>query len=80
MPTVAREGPWRCFFYSHEGTEPPHIHVARERLEAKFWIEPVALASSSGFSAHELREIQRMIKTRQRFFLEARHGYFGYQS
>ena len=80
MPTIAREGPWRFFFYSHEGTEPAHLHVARERIEAKFWLEPVALAANAGFAAHELREIQRVIETKQRLFLEAWHGYFGYQS
>lgn len=30
MPTIFREGPWRFFFYSNEGTEPPHVHVARD--------------------------------------------------
>ena len=48
MPTLLREGPYRFFFYSDEGDprEPPHVHVtAGERL-AKFWLEPVALASS----------------------------------
>lgn len=80
MPTVAQEGPWRFFFYSHEGTEPAHIHVAREQREAKFWLEPVALASNGGFAAHELRELQRVIESRKQTFLEAWHGYFGYQS
>lgn len=77
MPTIARVGPWRFFFYSHEGNEPPHVHVARERDEAKFWLEPVGLAMSSGFPAHELREIERVARDRQEEFLEAWYGYFG---
>ena len=28
MPTVLRIGPFRFHFYSDEGNEPPHIHVA----------------------------------------------------
>jgi len=36
MPTVARIGPYRLFFYSNEDTEPPHIHVQREQRLAKF--------------------------------------------
>src|SRR5688572_3522127 len=44
MPTVARIGPYRFFFYGNEGTEPPHIHVQRERRLAKFWLDPVLLA------------------------------------
>ncbi|WP_422447088.1 DUF4160 domain-containing protein [Thermoanaerobacterium sp. DL9XJH110] len=27
MPTVLKEGKYRFFFFSNEGTEPPHIHV-----------------------------------------------------
>lgn len=77
MPTIARVGPWRFFFYSHEGNEPPHVHVARERDEAKFWLEPVELAMNSGFPAHELREIERVATDRQEEFLEAWYGYFG---
>jgi hypothetical protein len=46
VPTLAEIGPFRLFFYSNEGTEPPHIYVQRERKIAKFWLESVALASS----------------------------------
>jgi hypothetical protein len=58
MPTVLRSGPYRVYFYSHEPSEPPHIHVDREDLSAKFWLDPVQLARNFGFRAHELRTIQ----------------------
>ncbi|MGZ5876149.1 MAG: DUF4160 domain-containing protein [Bradyrhizobium sp.] len=38
MPTVLRWGPYRAFFYSNEGGEPPHIHVRSGDAEAKFWL------------------------------------------
>jgi len=38
MPTVLRWGPYRAFFYSNEGGEPPHIHVRSGGFEAKFWL------------------------------------------
>ena len=44
MPTVLRAGPYRFYFYSHEANEPPHIHIDRDELSAKFWLEPVGLA------------------------------------
>jgi len=44
MPTVLRSGPYRFYFYSHEPNEPPHIHVDRDDLSAKFWLNPVQLA------------------------------------
>jgi hypothetical protein len=50
--------PYRFYFYSHEPNEPPHIHVDRDDLSAKFWIDPVQLTANFGFRAHELREIQ----------------------
>jgi hypothetical protein len=46
MPEVFREGPYRFFFFSMEGTEPPHIHVEAAERYAKFWLEPIILAQS----------------------------------
>jgi hypothetical protein len=62
MPTVLRVGPYRFHFYSREENEPPHIHVAREELEAKFWLRPVSLAANYGYRAAELRKIQRLVE------------------
>ena len=49
MPTVLRIYGYRFFFYSLEGTEPPHIHVEHGENVAKFWLQPVSLAESHGF-------------------------------
>jgi hypothetical protein len=42
MPVIFREGGFRFFFYSNEGDprEPMHVHVMRDRDEAKFWLYP----------------------------------------
>ena len=41
--------------------ERMHIHVIGVGHEAKFWLEPeVELAKNSGFSKHELNEIQKL--------------------
>jgi Domain of unknown function (DUF4160) len=42
MPVVLRLDGFKFMFYSNEGTprEPVHIHVRRERDEAKFWLLP----------------------------------------
>lgn len=58
MPTVIRIGPYRFLFYASDGDEPVHIHVRRDGLMAKFWINPVRLAVNIGYSARELREIE----------------------
>ncbi|HEV7927919.1 MAG TPA: DUF4160 domain-containing protein [Verrucomicrobiae bacterium] len=61
MPTVLRIGPYRFHFYSGEGDEPPHIHVARDDLEAKYWLQPVSLAVNYGFREAELRKIKKLV-------------------
>ncbi len=35
MPTVLKIGSFRFHFYSDEGNEPPHIHVATPDGECK---------------------------------------------
>ncbi|HEX5708603.1 MAG TPA: DUF4160 domain-containing protein [Pyrinomonadaceae bacterium] len=77
MPTVLKTGPYRFYFYSHEPNEPPHVHVDRESLSAKFWLNPVGLARNFGFSARELRRIEELIRKHQTELSEAWDGYFG---
>jgi len=79
MPTVLRSGPYRVYFFSHEPDEPPHVHVDRDTLSAKFWLRPVALARNFGFQAHELRRIRALIEEHQARFLEVWNGYIGAQ-
>jgi hypothetical protein len=76
MPTLANIGPYRFFFYSNEGQEPPHIHVERDQSIAKFWLEPVALAWSQRFPARELREIERIVIEEQQSWRNRWHEYF----
>ena len=76
LPTIARIGPFRFFFYSNEGTEPPHVHVQRESTVAKFWLNPVALAASGGFSAAELRTAEGLVTEQGQHFLEAWNEFF----
>jgi hypothetical protein len=77
MPTALRSGPYRFYFYSHEPNEPPHVHVDRDELSAKFWLEPVSLARNYGFAARELNTLQSIVQANQERLLEAWHGYFG---
>ena len=76
MPIVLRTGPYRIYFFSHEGQEPPHVHVDRDDASAKFWIQPVGLAYNLGFRSHELNRIERIVSSNAEAFLEAWHDYF----
>jgi len=77
VPTVLRSGPYRVYFFSHEPNEPAHVHVDRDDLSAKFWLQPVALARNFGFPAHELRRIRALIEEHRANLLEAWNGYIG---
>ena len=77
MPTVLRFGPYRFYFFSSEPNEPLHVHVARDELRAKFWLEPIELARKSSFSDRELRRIREIIESHKDELLETWYGYFG---
>jgi hypothetical protein len=66
-----RIGPYRFFFYSNERGEPAHIHVRRDRALAKLWLDPVALAKSKHFAAHELNVIRQHVEDNLQEMLEA---------
>ena len=76
MPDAFRDGPYQFYFYSSEEGEPPHVHVKRDRLLAKFWLQPVRLSRPGRFRDHELRRIERIIQERENLILEAWHGHF----
>ena len=59
-PVFGRESSYVFKIFSNE-EERMHIHVIGVGHEAKFWLEPeVELAKNSGFSKHELNEIQKL--------------------
>lgn len=77
MPNIARIGPYRVYFYSHDRGEPPHVHVDRADWTAKFWLAPVSLAYNIGFRAKELRDIRRLVNEHVNEFREAWDDNFG---
>ena len=77
MPTVFRIGRYRFFFFSNEGREPIHIHVESGDQYAKFWINPVMLASSSGYSAVEINELAKLVLSHQELIKERWNEHFG---
>lgn len=76
MPTVLSVGPHRFFFYASDRDEPPHIHVERDDNVAKFWLDPVRLQSSGGFSRVEINRIEKIVTKHQQDLLEAWNEYF----
>jgi hypothetical protein len=67
---------YRFFFYSADGGEPAHLHVARGDFEAKIWLNDRSVAINLGFPAREIGEIVRKTRERRAEFLEAWNDYF----
>ncbi|HDH11521.1 MAG TPA: DUF4160 domain-containing protein [Nitrospirae bacterium] len=72
MPTIKNiEGPYRFYFYSFDCNEAKHVHVQREKMICKFWLEPIALCKNNGFSPKELNVIRETINTNRSNIMEA---------
>lgn len=76
MPTVLQIGPYIFIFFSSDRGEPAHIHVKRDRQIAKFWLDPIALATNRGFKEHELNKIERLVSDNRERLMEAWNDFF----
>lgn len=79
MPTLLFKNGYRYYFFSHEGNEPPHIHVDKNEGSAKFWLKPNDLAANFNFSMKQIREAKAVIEAHQLEFLGVWNGYFSTQ-
>lgn len=77
MPTVLRAGKYRLFFFSNEGSEPPHVHIESGESYAKFWLRPVTLARSVGYGARELTILRELVESRKSDIEEKWNEHFG---
>ena len=76
MPSVLRVGPYRFFFYAGDREEPPHIHVARDDCQVKFWLAPVRFQRNQGFKRADLNKIENLIEKHQEELMRAWDDYF----
>jgi hypothetical protein len=76
MPTILVQGPYRFFFYSGDRGELPHIHVEKEHMRAKFWLSPVRLQRSGGFSRGETNRIQWLVEESREYLLRSWNEFF----
>ena len=76
VPTILRIGPYRFFFYAGDGVEPAHVHVERDDSIAKFWLDPVRLHSSGGFTRIEIARLTGLVNEHRTNLLEAWNAYF----
>lgn len=73
MPTALRIGPYRFYFYSYDCAEPRHMHVDRDQMSAKLWLDPdIRVEENRGYNRKELREIERLSREHRE---ELRHAW-----
>jgi hypothetical protein len=77
MPTVLIVAGYRFHFYSNEGEEPAHVHVATADGECKFWLEPVRLAANRGLPATIVRKIERLVYEHEALLREKYREFHG---
>ena len=78
MPTVLKIGSYRFHFYSDEGNEPPHVHVATPEGECKFWLDPIRLARNKGVSPRTVRNIEKLVFENQNLLMEKYNEFSNY--
>ncbi len=76
MPTLLTVGPYRLFCYAGDRDEPSHVHVERDKDEAKFWLEPIRLQSNRGFSRTEINRIQKLVEEHKEQLLVGWNEFF----
>ena len=76
LPTVLRIDGFEFYFFSSEGTEPPHIHVRGYGNQAKFWLNPVQLVYNRSYNTSTLNRIYHIVRDHQTVLLEAWNAHF----
>lgn len=78
MPTVLLLDGFRFFFYSREGAEPPHVHVAKGDAIGKIWLEPVlSIAYLVDFTPAERKQIWEIVQQQVETFKRRWYEYHG---
>ncbi|MBL7962047.1 DUF4160 domain-containing protein [bacterium] len=77
MPKILFINGYSFLFFSNEGFERIHVHIAKGDAEAKFWMEPVLeLDYSEGFNPTELRFIKTTLNENRDFIILKWNEYF----
>ncbi len=53
------------------------MHVERDDMIAKLWLNPPSVANDGGFARRDLNEIERIVRENEIKLMEAWHDYFG---
>jgi len=80
VPVVHRFGPYRFYFHSNENRairEPPHVHVRSADGGAAFWLKPVRVRDSRGYTPREIARIRRIVVASRESMMRQWNDFFG---
>jgi hypothetical protein len=61
---------YRFGIRSADSDEPPHVHIARGRQVAKYWLDLIELAHNGGYNRGQLETILVLIRAHHSEFME----------
>lgn len=77
MPTILTKDGFRFFFYSHEGGEPPHIHVIGKGGEMKVWLNTLSISKVYNLSPKEQRVVLEIVVANVELFKKEWENFHG---
>lgn len=80
LPTILFIDGFRLYFFSNENNEPPHVHVQYQSSLAKFWINPVALATNRGLKSSDLKKAGDIVRNNEKLIQEKWNEFFSNKS
>ncbi len=76
MPTVLRKLGFAFYFYAHESTEPPHVHVDKGDGTVKLWLNTVRVVWTAGLKHAEVSAAVLLAEQHQQILLEKWYEFF----
>ncbi len=57
--------------------EPPHVHVTKDRMRIRIFLDPVEFGENNGFTKADLRRTRKRVRKHRDKLLEKRVEYHG---
>ena len=75
MPTIVNERGFQVMIYFNDH-EPPHVHVWKSGLEARYYLNPVSVWDSD-LKANETRQAQKIVEANRDILVAKWHEIHG---
>lgn len=78
MPTLLIWRGYKFRFYSSDGSEPPHVHIAKDGKSAKIWLQSLSVESRRGYDEREMKELLAIIEENRDAWVQSWNEFFGF--